>query len=354
MATVATGSGSPVAVAGLPAGTYVFTVSAVSGAGAGPSSAGSAPVTVTGATERTWNAGFCGGDNSQAGHVAYSTLHGFAIGVAGTWDDSYASWDQAAAGYTDWLVPERLNPPNASLLTVIAPGLLLAGGGNQNMAALQAASSGADLAHWQHIGRRALAGGWNSPSTIFRIGHEMNGTWYPWGTGGKNPTYGGYFAGAFRYAVQGIRKYCPLVRFDLCFNSGYQGDSSTLDSHYPGDAYVDIVSMDLYDGFSTGHVATTPAEFSASQGPLSFASVGAFAHAHGKLFALDEWGMNGTQAGHDNSLFVEQVFDSLVDLDTTYPGIVSHDCFFDLTSGGAGNWAANPAASAAYRGLWTT
>lgn len=94
--------------------------------------------------------------------------------------------------------------------------------------------------------------------------------------------------------------------------------------------------------------------FLKAQNGEGFAEVGAFAGDHGKKFAIDEWGV-GTQddqSKRDNPFFVSSIFSSLAGLNERYPGIVSHDSYFNSPNNH--NLARNPKSAAQYKTLWKT
>jgi len=81
---------------------------------------------------------------------------------------------------------------------------------------------------------------------VLRFAHEMNGSWYPWSAGVNGNTAADYVA-AWRhvwsvFAAQKVTN----VRWDWSPNVPYPG-STPLASLYPGDGYVDQVSLDGYN-----------------------------------------------------------------------------------------------------------
>lgn len=74
---------------------------------------------------------------------------------------------------------------------------------------------------------------------IFRPFHEMNGDWFWWGRQmqGGSETY----REAFRLLVDYIRERSDLVLF--CWSP----DKGLFTEYYPGDDYVDMIGMDIYD-----------------------------------------------------------------------------------------------------------
>lgn len=86
---------------------------------------------------------------------------------------------------------------------------------------------------------------------VLRIGHEMTGAWFAWGTTRKgekkgDPQLSREFAGYWRRIHSSINsrlKY-KRVRYDFNF-SGNHGIGDAL-MCYPGSQYVDIISTDMY------------------------------------------------------------------------------------------------------------
>lgn len=92
-------------------------------------------------------------------------------------------------------------------------------------------------------------------TVILRILHEFNGDWYPWCTvkNDKNPYL---VAKAFRYIVNIFRQNnVTNVKFIWCPNSMSvpQEKWNYIMDAYPGDEYVDLVGLDIYNGAGTGN-----------------------------------------------------------------------------------------------------
>jgi hypothetical protein len=87
-------------------------------------------------------------------------------------------------------------------------------------------------------------------TVMLRIFHEFNGNWYPWCAANNNNDVQ-LVAKAFRY-VYNIFKQNNVtnVKFIWCPNSmsvPQEGWNTVMDA-YPGDEYVDIVGLDIYNG----------------------------------------------------------------------------------------------------------
>jgi hypothetical protein len=161
------------------------------------------------------------------------------------------------------------------------------------------------------------------PDAIIRLGWESYGDWYQWGGASNISNY----AAAWQHLVTLARGVSSAFSFD--WNGGANKGSYTAAAAYPGDAYVDYISADVYDIYSPGGAAGwgTPT----SGGALSFIWPGyTLAQAHEKPFCLSEYGLwppfltNGAIGYGDDPAWIEAAFEWL----TTAPGI-GYGLFFD-------------------------
>lgn len=81
-----------------------------------------------------------------------------------------------------------------------------------------------------------------------RLGHEMNGDWYPWGAalGGNSPAD---YVAMWRRVVNAFRTLgldASHVQWVWCVNADDVGGHAA-EAFYPGDAYVDWVALDGYN-----------------------------------------------------------------------------------------------------------
>ncbi len=102
-------------------------------------------------------------------------------------------------------------------------------------------------AHDQYIRQWATAAKqWGHPFFL-RFNWEMNGDWFPWSEV-KNHNRAGQFVLAWRHVHDIFAQVgATNVTWVWCPNVEYPG-SLPLDNLYPGDAYVDWVCMDGYNG----------------------------------------------------------------------------------------------------------
>jgi hypothetical protein len=300
---------------------------------------------------RSWLSGYAG-ENSAAGRAAWAARF-YVPQVMQVYMDYESSWSQRAADVTnnrDNYLPSARDGLAINSLTI---GLILCcpgGSTAMNPRALAAAGAGTDpefVPGFTRVARAIRAAGLDAPSTVIRLGHEMDGYWYPWATNDR-PALAASYILAYRRAHDVLKSFCPAIRFSLGYCTG--GPTSDLALHYPGDDYVDIISSDFYDS-----EAKTEAGVVNEQAGRGIAQFGAFAQSHGKRYALDEWGLNGNDGdtrSRDNPAYVQGVFDELAALEARWPGIVSHDSYFNegphfyLTS------SVNPRSVATYRAAW--
>jgi glycosyl hydrolase family 26 len=168
--------------------------------------------------------------------------------------------------------------------------------------------------YWTSIATSVVAAG--LPTTAIRPGWEMNGAWYRWTAVGRAAEY----AGCWRRLVTAMRS-VPGQRFTFTFNPNVGDNPMSAETAYPGDAYVDDVSVDVYDtswnsyptpsGMSTDDARASAWNYllKGSHGLRFWAG---FAASHGKPLAVGEWGITWRSDGHgggDDADFVDRFFD---------------------------------------------
>jgi Glycosyl hydrolase family 26 len=137
------------------------------------------------------------------------------------------------------------------------------------------------------------------PNVVFRFDWEFNGNWTWFYTGdqsegisGNNGYTQANFIQVWQHVVTIVRQYAPKVKVDwtpsICADGCPDGDPFGA---YPGDAYVDIMSIDAYDTNISGN----PEPYDWDTYFLGNATTGrglawqvAYAQAHGKGLSMDE------------------------------------------------------------------
>jgi beta-mannanase len=145
------------------------------------------------------------------------------------------------------------------------------------------------------------------PILHVRTAWEYNGDWFPWAC--TSAACLSDFIGAFRHFVDSFRSVSSRFRFTFCPNVGRANASYALEDSYPGDAYVDVIGIDLYAGWYPTNTTTSEArwqyQLTREYGLNWLAS---FAAQHGKPLAIPEWGV-GDQGSGDDPVFVQGMHD---------------------------------------------
>ncbi|NSB30200.1 dockerin type I domain-containing protein [Clostridium saccharoperbutylacetonicum] len=87
---------------------------------------------------------------------------------------------------------------------------------------------------------------------IIRLFHEANGNWYAWAVGDSKINTNETYVAAFRHVVDIFRQEgAANVKWDFNVNASSVGQGASYLGHYPGDDYVDIISIDGYNWGTT-------------------------------------------------------------------------------------------------------
>ncbi|WP_375504556.1 glycoside hydrolase family 26 protein [uncultured Jatrophihabitans sp.] len=114
-------------------------------------------------------------------------------------------------------------------------------------------ASGAHDAYIRAYARSVKAFTLTGGHVTLRLGHEMNGNWYPWAAGANGNTSADYIAMWRHVYIVFTAEHVPNVRWMWSPNLAYPG-SVAMSALYPGDRYVDDVGLSGYnfgagDGF---------------------------------------------------------------------------------------------------------
>lgn len=217
---------------------------------------------------------------------------------------------------------------------------------------LLAGSTGTYDAHFRVAAQQLVTYGMSN-ATI-RIGHEFNQKWPRWAAQNDPASYASYW----RHIVTAMRS-VPGAHFSFtwCPGYGYAGWDPT--TAWPGDTYVDVVSVDMYDSWYN-HPDATPQQrwttivTGTKQGGLTFWSN--FATLHAKPMAFSEWGLVDKAAsmaagggGGDDPYFIQQMHDWLNSHNVAYESYFNKDAANGKHRLDNGQF---PNAAALYRTAW--
>lgn len=118
---------------------------------------------------------------------------------------------------------------------------------------------------------------------VFRPLHEMNGNWFWWGAACSGLTPTDYRA-LYQLTVDYVKARTNSVLF--CWSPNSPINSNVLANYYPGDAYVDIVGLDMY-------------EITADPFRQYIGALVDFADVHGKVAVLSETGYRNDTGNGD-------------------------------------------------------
>jgi Glycosyl hydrolase family 26 len=175
---------------------------------------------------------------------------------------------------------------------------------------------------------------------ILRPGWEFNGDWYPWRAKGKEQALAEYW----RQIIKTMRAVPGAKDLKFCWNPTLGDQQFPAEKAWPGDEFVDLVGVDVYDESWMPATYPWPATAAAEEiearrrrvwkteilgGAHGLAFWSRFARSHGKPLAVCEWGVKKRPNGHgggDNPYFVEQMHQFLNDP----ANHASFHCYFDF------------------------
>jgi hypothetical protein len=263
-----------------------------------------------------------------------------AFEASDTWDHvDGAGWQLAP--WSQWV---RAQPGRNLILSVP----MLAGTANVSLA--QCGAGQYDV-HWANLASELAHYGLHR--AYLRLGWEPDGGWYAW----KAPQGQGNeanYASCFRRIVQVMRNAQPANQWKFVWNPTTAWRSkSYLDAIWPGNEYVDIVGIDLYDQswarntYPYPSVCDASCRFGRQQNAWTRQSwylyaIRDFAIAHGKPMAIPEWGVAirpDRHGGGDNPYFVRKMHEFIHDP----ANHVAFHAYFNVSAADVDGRLTNPA-----------
>jgi glycosyl hydrolase family 26 len=262
-----------------------------------------------------------------------------------TWDDvAGRSWQLGA--WSAWVNAE---PGRRLVLTVpLLPGPWdgrgpSSGPGAGEPVSLERGAAGQYDDYFAELARKLVS--YRLGTTIVRLGHEFNGGWYTWRAAGKEAAFATYW----RRIVTAMRS---VPGHDLSFdwNSSLGNLGMQPDQAWPGDTYVDIVSVDVYDQSWAADTYPIPAGASTEEtrrrqgivwsqildGSYGLRYWQRFAEAHQGPLAISEWGLverTDGRGGGDNPDFITNMWSFINDPANR----VAYHVYFDVMARDGGH-----------------
>jgi hypothetical protein len=155
-------------------------------------------------------------------------------------------------------------------------------------------AAGHFTSHATELGRSLVAAGLQD--SVIRLGAEMNGVWEADFIGTKVSEQK-LWAKCFDQEVTGLRR-APGEHFLMDWNPNACVGDYPYGTYYPGNAYVDIVGLDLYDvGCNTPKTSLSFRQLAREPAGLNYFV--SFANAHRRPMSLPEWGLSTIPSGDD-------------------------------------------------------
>ena len=265
--------------------------------------------------------GVFAGNNNQAGVNNFAATTGAHVTMAETslpntanslgWSylttqSNLASWLSTWSGTSDQMV-------------ICVPMVTLNSSGSPENTLAQGAA-GDENANFVAFAKNLVALGFGN--AILRLGWEFDGYWYPWTV--QSNTDAANFATYWQDIVTAMRS-VPGADFKFLWSpAGFQSLSWNINDAYPGNAYVDYVSLDVYDWswdstiFPSGDpnnsatVAQSKTVFNEYlTDPEGLNWLASFAQAHNKPIVIPEWAVTIRTDGHglgDDPTFINDMY----------------------------------------------
>ncbi len=237
---------------------------------------------------------YLGGGSKTSAIAKYEKWFGGDIGVAVHFLQR-SSWADANETL-EWVI--RVRKSDNRRISLAVPMLMNSGG------TLAQGAAGKFDANFKSYAQKLVAGG--QRDAIIRLGWESDGTWYRW-SALKDPAN---FKKYFQRIVKVMRS-VPGQNFSFDWNTAIntQRDPS---KYYPGDAYVDIVSLDAYDRTYTAKLKDPVKRFeSMKTRPGGLNWLKSFATSRNKQMAIPEWGLSRQHlagVNPDNPVFIKEMY----------------------------------------------
>ena len=190
---------------------------------------------------------------------------------------------------------------------------------------LAEAAKGAYNDHWKSIATKLSA--WHPDEKIIyiRTGWEFNGDWFHYNAIHKEAA----FIGAWRQFVTTFRSVSLRFRFDWC-PTGVSEMPMNAEDAYPGDDYVDIIGLDVYDQQRWCKIKDpvrrwNEVDLHGNHGLLWHQR---FAQQHHKPMSYPEWGAGGADAG-DDPYFIKQMHQWFIDNHVIYASYWDSNATYD-------------------------
>jgi hypothetical protein len=143
-------------------------------------------------------------------------------------------------------------------------------------------------------------------NAVIRLGWEFNGDWYPWAASKDPASWIAYWK-----RIVTVMRAVPgtAFRFDWCAAGG--GTTFRAEDAYPGDDFVDLIGLDVYNATWNPAVKTPAQRWDEQLNSLNGLRWHRdFAAQRNKAMTFPEWGTGTREDGHgagDDANFIDQM-----------------------------------------------
>jgi hypothetical protein len=209
---------------------------------------------------------------------------------------TWAQWDgpwfeSPSAGFTTWVAADPVHRQLILGVNLIPNDL---GDPTDPSGWEESCDAGQFDSYAQTLGTNLVAAGLDN--SVIRLGLEMNGPWEP-DFMGTTSSEQRMWATCFANEVTAMRQ-VPGEHFLFVWNPNACYENVPYANYYPGNSYVNIMGLDLYD-ISCMAPATHTAWTKLSSEPRGLAYFEAFANARHKPMSFPEWGLLADPDGDD-------------------------------------------------------
>jgi hypothetical protein len=205
------------------------------------------------------------------------------------WEDPWITESQF--GYTSWVGEAPLTRQLVLQVDLIPASLADV---DDPLSWEQSCAAGEFNSYATQLGVNLVAAGLQN--SVLRLGAEMNGTWEEDFIGTTTQEQN-LWATCFANEVTSLRQ-AAGENFLIDWDPNAGKDAYPFVNFYPGNSYVDIMGLDLYDVDSDS--PNTSVTFSQlANEPFGLTDFEAFAAAQGKPMSLPEWGLSSVPSGDD-------------------------------------------------------
>jgi hypothetical protein len=292
------------------------------------------PPTTTTTTQPTSNAlaqGVYVGAANPSGVKSFASQTGTSPTIASDYLPGNGGWTgmDGSGGSLNWL----LVPWNGTGYTLsLGVPMIPVNSSGTAVGTLAQGATGAYNSYFVSLAQTLVAGG--AANAYLRLGWEFDGSWMPWYAATSSAEAS--FAAYFQQIVSAMRSVSgEAFRFVWNPDAGaFTASGYSVQAAYPGNAYVDVIGLDLYD--QTWATPQTPANAWSSTVSPALTAAQKFAASEGKPLALPEWGVVIRSDGHglgDDPYYINHMIAWM----KTASNNVVYESYFDYDDGGGDN-----------------